>query len=100
MTRNSRLDGLDYELCKHCDHFVHANDDPTPGVARFLHLEDGAQEFDHAPAPSGRVHTLRAWKKVRPDLFIRYPDGRIGPNSSHHSRRGKIDCSKRASGAS
>jgi rubrerythrin len=70
-----------YRLCKHCDHFADEEG----------HLEDGEQEFDHDPEPDGPALTLDEWKAKRPDLFVNHPDGKIGPNSIHHSRRGKID---------
>jgi hypothetical protein len=82
-----------YILCKHCDHFVEANDQDSidRGCAAFIHMEDGEQEFDHAAEPSDQSHTLEEWKQLRPDLFKHHRDGKIGPNSIHHSRRGKID---------
>ena len=88
----SAHEDCEYRLCKHCDHFVdrnHAKGD-NPEIAAFLHLEDGEQEFDHNGETSGEVHTLTEWKRLRPDLFRKYPDGKIGPNSKHHSRRGKL----------
>ena len=83
-----------YTLCKHCDHFVDPNeplDTAPPGTDQFIHLEDGEQEFDHRAEPSDQTHTLDEWKRLRPDLFQEHPDGKIGPNSKHHSRRGKDD---------
>ena len=83
-------DNIPYEMCKLCDHFIEDNSgDTTPGVAKHLHLEDGEQEFDHDATPSGQAHTLSEWEGLRPDLFKEHPDGKIGPNSVHHSRRGK-----------
>lgn len=96
-------------LCKHCDHFVEQNyldDDKIEIVSstvidlidanggkmrqcRYIHLEDGEQEFDHDADPSGEIHTPEEWGKLRPDLFIKHPDA-IGPNSKYHSQRGKI----------
>jgi len=85
-----------YMICRHCDHFVDKNDDASiaEGCAEYSHLEDGEQEFDHdaepryGPSCIGRA--LGAWKRLRPDLFKKHPDGKIGPNSIlHHSRRGK-----------
>lgn len=70
-----------YQLCKHCDHFAD----------EMGHMEDGEQEFDHNPEPDGPALPLAEWKVNRPDLFVMHPDGKIGPNSIHHSRRGKID---------
>ena len=82
------LENVVYELCRHCDHFV----DEEPGTGNgFVHLENGEQEFDHEPQASGQRHTLRDWRRLRPDLFERRADGRVGPNSMHHSRRGKLD---------
>lgn len=93
-------------MCKHCDHFVEENyfgndkvvivDATTVEVegysngklARYIHLEDGEQEFDHNAEP-GEVRTGLEWERFRPDLFTKYPDGKIGPNSPFHSRRGK-----------
>jgi hypothetical protein len=87
-------DTQEYTICKHCDHFVDQNypDGQTvpEGVAKYIHLEDGEQEFDHDAEP-GTVRTLALWKLVRPDLFHEYPDEAIGPNSKYHSRRGKTD---------
>ena len=81
------LSNVAYTLCKHCDHFV----DPDPeSPCKFVHLEDGEQEFDHDPEPSDQTHTLAQWQVLRPDLFFKHPDEAIGPNSVHHSRRGKV----------
>ena len=79
------FDDVEYMLCEHCDHFVDCEGDG------FIHLEDGEQEFDHNPEPSGKCYTGAEWKKLRPDLFVEHLDGAIGPNSLYHSRRGKID---------
>jgi hypothetical protein len=84
-----------YTICKYCDHFIDPNypDGQTipEGVAKYIHLEDGEQEFDHEPSP-GTTRTLALWKLVRPDLFKVYEDGAIGPNSCYYpSRRGKTD---------
>jgi hypothetical protein len=81
-------DNVEYTLCKRCDHFVDPDDSPKSG---FVHLEDGEQEFDHDPEPSDQTHTLAQWRVLRPDLFVTHLDGAIGPNSTHHSRRGKIE---------
>lgn len=94
-------------LCKHCDHFVGPNPvlegevvketfstycvlDNGTNIARYIHWEDGEQEFDHDAEP-GEAHTSKEWAHLRPDLTREYPDGKIGPNSIHHSRRGKVD---------
>lgn len=69
-----------YQLCQHCDHFAAMGGEVG-------HLEDGNQEFDHDPTPTGKAHTLAWWRKHRPDLFHVHPDGAIGPNGS---RRGKM----------
>jgi hypothetical protein len=95
-----------YMLCRHCDYFVEVNwlpdvppdqiHDPlnppandNDGVVRFakyLHLEDGDQDFDHDAEPSDQTHTGDEWEELRPDLFHEYEDGKIGPNSAFHSR--------------
>ena len=94
-----------YILCKHCDHFVDDNplgpgeffyDDPAKpegvaGYARYDHMENGDQEFDHDALPDGPARFLKEWQHHRPDLFMKHKDGNIGPNSRFHSRRGKID---------
>jgi len=81
-----------YILCEHCDHFVDQNyidgEIRQPGIAEYAHLEDGEQEFDHEAKPSSESHSLADWEKNRPDLFIDHEDA-IGPNSRHHSQRGK-----------
>lgn len=93
-------------LCKHCDHFVEEDffgddvvvrqDDASVTIkdkhgehkrARYIHLEDGEQEFDHDPEPG---ETRDDWQSHRPDLFEQHPDA-IGPNSIYHNRRGKTD---------
>ena len=93
-TLSYRLKGivLSYEICRHCDHFIEENN-PAECVprARFIHLDDGEQEYDHDAERSGQANTLHEWTTRRPDLFTKYPDGKIGPNSMHHSRRGKVD---------
>jgi len=86
------FDNYVYEMCQHCDHFVERNDCKCQGMklSKFVHLDDGSQEFDH-DAAHGIRHKLRVWKRLRPDLFKHHRDGKIGPNSIHHSRRGKND---------
>ena len=81
-----------YTLCKHCDHFVDSNDQfgKEPNICEYIHLEDGEQEFDHDAEPSTARRGLDQWKALRPDLFHKHEDGKIGPNSSHHDQRGKI----------
>lgn len=98
-----------YTMCTKCDHFVDDNgsldgvraselqhigpafvtfrDGST--MARYVHFEDGEQEFDHDAQP-GETMTGEDWKQVRPELFTMYTDNCIGPNSAHHSRRGKV----------
>lgn len=85
------MDNHVYAICRHCHHFVDPADADAieGGPAPFVHLEDGEQEFDHDAEPAGQA-TLSEWKRRRPDLFHEYPDGKIGPNSSHHSRTGKL----------
>lgn len=84
------MDNIPYTLCKHCDHFVDENYPLEEGLAKFIHLEDGEQEFDHDAEP-GETKLGEEWKHERPDLFIEHLDGAIGPNSFFHSRRGKDD---------
>lgn len=91
------MDNIPYTLCKHCDHFVDPNDcledfpaDEQAHIAKFIHLEDGEQEFDHDAEP-GETKLGHEWQRDRPDLFQEHPDGAIGPNSFFHSRRGKDD---------
>ena len=55
------------------------------------HLEDGEQEFDHDAEPSEESMTLCEWHAKRPELFVKLSDDKIGPNSSHFDRKGKID---------
>lgn len=76
---------MNYTLCKHCDHFVEIDDYSEATI----HLEDGEQNFDHEPELSDQSMPLEEWKKQRPDLFVTHEDGAIGPNSTHHSQRGK-----------
>lgn len=85
------LRGIRETLCKHCDHFVIPNENytPTSGFAKYLHMEDGAQDFDHDAEP-GATHRSEVWSRLRPDLTQVYPDGKVGPNSIHHHQRGKV----------
>ena len=87
-------DPEEYAICSKCEHFTEPNDDaenyPDKGYCSHFHLDDGEQEYDHDAEPQG-VATRAEWARRRPDLFEGYPDGKIGPNSIHHSRRGKID---------
>lgn len=85
--KEGNMDNQTYTLCQHCDHFVDENDGSASG---YLHLEDGEQEFDHDAEP-GETKTKQEWKKARPDLYQQHSDGKIGPNSFYHSRRGKVD---------
>lgn len=73
-----------YEICGHidCMHFIEENDVQGEGIAPYLHLDDGEKEHDHDAIPSGIIHTLTEWSKIWPELFRKYPDGKIGPNSS------------------
>ena len=79
------MDSLEYTLCKHCDHFVDKNDTPEPeeGVtfAEWTHLDSG--EKDHEAEPGNMTMSLLDWKRKRPDLFVKFPDGYIGPNSEY-----------------
>ena len=79
-------DSLEYTLCKHCDHFVAPNDNkPEEGVtfAEWIHLDSGEKEHEHDAEPGKMKKTLLAWKQERPDLFVTFPDGYIGPNSEY-----------------
>jgi hypothetical protein len=86
---------LPYTICRHCDHFI--DSDITIGSSddEFLwdHMDDGEQAYDHNAEPSSLrgPYILSEWRNRRPDLFQVYEDGRTGPNSIHHSRKGKID---------
>jgi len=62
-------------------------------IAKYIHLEDGKQEFDHDATP-GETHTGDEWAKLRPDMFKEHLDGAVGPNSIYHSRRDKVDKTK------
>jgi hypothetical protein len=81
-----------YTICELCDHFVDVNDDDSiaQGCAKYIHLDDGEQEYDHDASPR-YSQSIKGWRKQRPDLFKKYPDGKIGPNSVHHFRKGKVD---------
>jgi hypothetical protein len=70
-----------YRQCLHCDHF--ADEDG--------HFDDGEQEYDHDPEPCGEFLSVSGWLNHSPGLFHEYEDGKIGPNSIHHSRRGKAN---------
>lgn len=87
------FESLPYTMCKFCDHFVDSDTTigETDDESVWDHLEDGEQEFDHNAEPSSKAYTLAAWRERKPDLFKTYEDGKIGPNSAHHSRRGKKD---------
>lgn len=79
-------------LCRHCDHFVEQNHTdaeggPATGQAAFVHLCDETHhnpDDHHEAEPRGPARRLRKWNEARPDLFVRHPDGLVGPNSSHH----------------
>lgn len=80
------------ELCGLCDHFIEPNydheDDPT--LCEYLHLSDGEHhdpDSHHNAVPRGTPKTSAQWKKERPDLTRKYPDGLIGPNSEHHKTK-------------
>ena len=85
--RDARNAVLPYTLCQHCDHFVEPNDVTEPGIAEYIHLDNGEKEHDHDARPSAITMTLDEWRQVRSDLFQVYPDGAIGPNSVHHQTR-------------
>ena len=77
------IEFLTYTMCQRCAHFVEPNDDyiTTPGLAAYLHLDDGEKEHDHEAWPGAQA-TLIQWRRIRPDLFVTYSDGKIGPNST------------------
>ena len=75
-------------LCTCCDHFIEKNTAEGEGLAAYVHLDNGEQEYDHEATP-GESKTMAEWKESRPDLFKSHPDGEIGPNSEYHSQRGK-----------
>jgi hypothetical protein len=74
-----------YEMCGHetCSHFIEDNAGYEDGteIARFVHLDDG-KEYDHDAVPSGERRCLNEWRALRPELFVMYDDGKIGPNSA------------------
>jgi hypothetical protein len=75
----------EYEKCADCWHFVDLNPAyrDAAGLAEYVHLDNGEKEHDHDARPGGVRGTLAAWKAAHPQLFTRYPDGNIGPNSAH-----------------
>lgn len=77
-----------YTMCGKCDHFVYdqRNDFDQPGIADFIHLDDGEKEHDHDAIP-GETHTLKGWRDIMPELFEMFADGKIGPNSIHYKRQ-------------
>jgi len=81
-----------YDLCLHCWHFVDENSafGDYPGLARYVHLDDGEKEHDHDAEPTGEPRTLEVWRLTNPSLFRTYADGKIGPNSSHFHARRKV----------
>lgn len=78
---------IEYEMCAHlgCMHFVQPNDafKPGYGIAEYIHLDDGEKEHNHEAIPSGVTHSLEEWRALWPELFHRFPDGKVGPNSKH-----------------
>lgn len=77
-------------MCALCDHFVEENDAWGPGLARYVHCDDGEQVFDHDAEP-GESRTSVDWTLDRPELFEKFQDGKIGPNSDFFpNRRGKV----------
>lgn len=65
-----------YYKCVKCDYFVDEG----------LHLDDGEKSHTHIPVAGIPGKTLAQWRKDRPDLFKKYKDGKIGPNSKWHLR--------------
>jgi len=85
-------DSPTYQKCYHCDHFVEENEHyGVPGIARYIHIDDGTQEYDHQASPNPLSYSIDDWKKIRFDLFVTHPDGKVGANSRHHSQRGKVE---------
>ena len=84
MSKSHDLPEAKYNLCGDCEHFAAVD-------GAIQHLENGEQEFDHPPRPVNPGQTLAQWKLARPDLFEKYSDGKIGPNSRVHSQRGKVE---------
>lgn len=81
-----------FSMCAHCDHFVTDNDPWHAGLARHMHMEDGEQEFDHDAEPGAESMTSVDWYMERPELFMMFPDGKVGPNSAFFpGRRGKVE---------
>lgn len=94
-----------YTMCKHCNHFVEDNtiiiDDYAKispvkerhelfvefkdgtKMAKYIHLENGEQAFDHDANPGNLTLSLEGWKKEKPLLFKKYKDGEVGANSMH-----------------
>ena len=87
----SDFDHLTYRRCTDCWHFVDENTSfgELPGIAEYLHMDDGEKEHDHDAAP-GEGMTFAEWKRTHPELFVTYTDGKIGPNSEHFGRTGLI----------
>lgn len=71
-----------YTICSRCDHFVEFDEDAQV----YTHLDDGEKEYDHNAIPHTTLHG-NVWQAVRPDLFFKYADGKIGPNSKFHTHR-------------
>lgn len=86
----SDLETLVYYLCTQCAHFVEVNQsavlEPSAGYAEYVHLDDGEPEYDHDAAP-GKPDTLAGWRRSRPELFVTYTDGKIGPNSAYGPKK-------------
>lgn len=102
--RQSIGEEVQLTICSRCEHFIEDNytphevaaftattkterlsDGSTIEIARFIHSDDGEKEHDHDPE-AGTTMSVKQWKANRPDLFARYADGKIGPNSSHFKR--------------
>lgn len=79
---------IEYEICAKCDHFIEFNEVSEAGLASHFHLDDGEKEYDHDATPSGDSRLLIDWRLQRPDLFLEYADGAIGPNSVFHVNSG------------
>ena len=73
-----------YTICSLCDHFVEYNYVQGPGLAKYVHLDNGDKEHDHDAYPSLLTYPLDWWKAARPNLFKTYPDNMVGPNSIYY----------------
>jgi hypothetical protein len=81
---NNRLQAVAttaYTKCGECWHFVEPNEVSGPGIATWLHLDNGVKEHDHDATPSTDSRPISLWRAHYPELFYLYADGETGPNS-------------------